>query len=224
MPFDGLNYFGGPQSREAETNGRRGSRVLRALSSILFTDSATMWMLIPLLCAVFLSGCGESTNSSTLAPGAVASVTVSPATITIIAGQRQQFTAVAKDSNGNVISGVIFTWSSDATSVATVDSNGLATGMSQGTAHISALASGVTGSGTLTVNPRPSGNAIPASFYGFTINKPCSISDTKPDGTSCNNPESHSFPGLPFTWARSLTADYIKWNDVVQCDPSGTAC
>src|ERR1700693_600365 len=154
----------------------------------------------------------------------ISSVTVSPSTATINVGQTQQFNAVAKDSQGNVISLVTFTWSSDATSIATVDSNGLATGVSQGTAHISATASGVSGSGTLTVNSGVSGNAIPASFYGFTINDPCSISNTRPDGSSCSNTESHSFPGLPLTWSRSLGESYIKWSDIVQCDPTGSVC
>ena len=82
----------------------------------------------------------------------------------------------------------------------------------------------MTGSGTLTVNPALIGNAIPASFYGLTINNPCSISDTRPDGSSCNNPESHSFPGLPLTWSRSLGENYIKWSDIAQCDPTGSVC
>ena len=167
---------------------------------------------------------GGVNGSATLLVASVASVTVSPATATITVGQRQQFTAVAKDSGGNVINGVTFIWSSDVTSVATVDTNGLATGVSQGTAHISATASGITGSGTLTVNPQVGGNAIPASFFGFTINNPCSIANTKPDGTNCNNSESHNFPGLPLTWSRSLGENYIKWNDIVQCDPTGTVC
>jgi Bacterial Ig-like domain (group 2) len=156
---------------------------------------------------------------------AISSVSVSPLTATINAGQTQQFTAVAKDSQGNVISGVTFTWNSDASSIATVNSSGLASGLSQGTAHISATASGVAGSGILTVNPAViSGNAIPASFYGFTINDPCSISNTRPDGSDCSNTESHSFPGLPLTWSRSLGESYIKWSDIVQCDPTGSVC
>jgi hypothetical protein len=166
----------------------------------------------------------NGTATLTVNAQAVASVTVTPTAATIVVGQRQQFTALAKDSNGNIINGAVFTWSSDATPIATVDINGLATAVSQGTAHISAVASGVTGVVTLTVNPAPTGNAIPTSFYGFTINNPCSISDTKPDGTSCNNPESHNFPGLPLTWSRSLGESYIKWNDIAQCDPTGTVC
>jgi hypothetical protein len=164
------------------------------------------------------------TATLTVNPSAVASVTVTPATATITIGQTQQFTAVAKDSHGKVISGVTFTWSSDATPIATVNSNGLATAVSQGTAHISALTSAVTGSGTLTVNHGSAGNAIPASFYGFTINDPCSISDTRPDGSNCSNTESHNFPGLPLTWSRSLGESYIKWSDIAQCDPTGTTC
>lgn len=65
---------------------------------------------------------------------------------------------------------------------------------------------------------------IPASFFGFTIDKQCSISDTDASGGNCNNPEHHSFPGLPFGWARSLGAGGIKWSDLVQCDPTGAVC
>lgn len=165
----------------------------------------------------------NGTATLTVNPSTIASITVTPATATLNVGQTKQFTAVAKDAKGNVINGVNFTWNSDATAIATVNSNGLVTAVSQGTAHISAVASGVTGSGTLTVNPLGA-NAIPASFYGFTINDPCSISNTRPDGSSCNNPESHTFPVLPLTWSRSLGESYIKWNDIVQCDPTGSVC
>ena len=59
----------------------------------------------------------------------------------------QQFTATAKDSNGDTISGVTFTWASSATSVATINSStGLATGVSPGTTQIMASANGVTSS------------------------------------------------------------------------------
>ena len=168
-----------------------------------------------------LSGCGGSGGSAHVVtpPPTVASVTVAPPSATIAPGLTQQLSATARDSSGNSITGVGFTWNSDATSVATVDTHGLATALNQGTAHITATAGGVTGSAALIV-----ATAIPASFYGFTINKPCSIGDTKPDGNSCNNPEPHHFPGLPLTWARSLGAGYVKWADLVQCDPTGSVC
>src|SRR3984893_9968706 len=168
-----------------------------------------------------LSGCGGSGGSAHIVtpPPTVASVTVAPPSATIAPGLTQQVSATARDSGGNSITGVGFTWSSDATSVATVDTHGLATALNQGTAHITATAGGVTGSATLIV-----ATAIPASFYGFTINKACSIGDTTPDGKPCNNPEAHHFPGLPLTWTRSLGAGYVKWADLVRCDPTGSVC
>jgi hypothetical protein len=83
-------------------------------------------------------------------PPAVATVTVSPSTATIDVGATQQFTATARDADGDVISGLSFTWSTT-TSAATVSTNGLATGASAGTTTIRASTGGVTGSAQLTV-------------------------------------------------------------------------
>jgi hypothetical protein len=84
--------------------------------------------------------------------------------------------------------------------------------------------SGGTNNGGGGGQPPPPPNAIPETFFGFTINKNCSVVNVKPNGDSCNNPETNSFPGLPFTLARSVGAGGIKWNDLVQCDPTGTVC
>jgi hypothetical protein len=83
---------------------------------------------------------------------------------------------------------------------------------------------GGSSSATQATPPAPAQNAIPASFYGFTINKSCSISDTDALGTPCANPGHHSFPGLPFTWSRSLGTSKIRWSDLVRCDPAGRVC
>ncbi len=84
----------------------------------------------------------------------VASVTISPGSATIRAGQTQQFTATAKDVNGNAITGVAFTWSDSFAGIATIDSNGLATAISPGTVMITASLGGVTSPvATLTVTP-----------------------------------------------------------------------
>lgn len=89
----------------------------------------------------------------------VATVTVNPPSPTILSWMTEQFTATAKDSKGNVINDATFTWNSDAASVATVDSSGLATPVAPGTAHITASSEGVTGSAGLIVAPPPTKNA-----------------------------------------------------------------
>jgi hypothetical protein len=192
---------------------------------LMFAYSATTALarFVPIASLLFLFGCVGSSYPNVVTTGPLATVTVAPASATIAIGATQQFTATAKDANGNVISGVSFTWNSSMASVATVNTNGLAKGVGQGSANVTATVSAVTGSAALTVNA-VSGNAIPQSFYGFTINKSCSISNTDAEGQGCNNPENHNFPGLPFTWARSLGAGHLTWADLVQCDPTGSVC
>lgn len=63
------------------------------------------------------------------------------------------------------------------------------------------------------------------SFFGLAFKDPCSITNTGPTGP-CGNPEFHSFPSVPFGWARSLGSGEMnmKWSDIVQCDPTGKVC
>lgn len=76
-------------------------------------------------------------------PPAVNSINVVPGTASINPGGTQQFSALATDQNGSAMSGVVFTWTSSDSTVATIDANGLATGVGVGTTQISAAAQGV---------------------------------------------------------------------------------
>jgi hypothetical protein len=87
-------------------------------------------------------------------PATLVSVTVAPATSKIHVGTSTVFSATGKFSNGKVYSlagGV--TWTSSDTTVATVDANGLATGVAAGIVSITATdsATGQTGTAFLTV-------------------------------------------------------------------------
>ena len=88
-----------------------------------------------------------------LAP--VASVTVSPDAASVNVKGTFQFNAILKDAAGNQLSGRPVTWSSSNTGVATVSASGLASGVTTGTATISALSEGLTGRATLTVTTPP---------------------------------------------------------------------
>jgi hypothetical protein len=85
----------------------------------------------------------------------VRSVTVSPATATVVVGATQRFNAWLGDARGNEIPGRVVTWSSGVPGVAAVDAAGLATGVSPGTAQVVASSEGVTGQAQLTVTPPP---------------------------------------------------------------------
>ncbi len=79
-------------------------------------------------------------------------VDVTPPSATIPATGAQQFTAHGIDQFGNEIAGLTFTWASTNTSAATVDQNGLATGIAQGQSSIKATSQNVTSAATLTVS------------------------------------------------------------------------
>ncbi len=115
------------------------------------TSSANTWVASPAGAPGKFGECND--NGPPPPPAVVTSVSVIPATATVDQGQTQSFQATAKDANGAVINNVTIAWSSSATAIATVDQNGLATGILEGSAAILAMApNGVTGQGTLNVN------------------------------------------------------------------------
>jgi hypothetical protein len=82
----------------------------------------------------------------------IARIDVSPPSAAIEAGAKEQFTAQGFDSANNPVAGVIFSWQSSSTSVATIDQNGLATSSTAGSTEIRAFARGVqSAQATLTV-------------------------------------------------------------------------
>lgn len=111
-----------------------------------------------LLTAVLLSlaACGGYGGGNYTGSGQVATITISPATASIAVNGTQQYTAVAKDSGGNTVSGATYTWTSSSPAVATVNANGLATGVAAGTTMITAsvtYSGGIYGMGnTITSN------------------------------------------------------------------------
>src|SRR6266700_387459 len=101
---------------------------------------------------------GQSgTAAITVTSVPVASVSVSPASATVLAGQTVQLSATPKDVNGNPLSGRTITWSSSNTPVATVSSSGLVTGVVAGSATITATSEGQSGTAAITVTPPSAG-------------------------------------------------------------------
>ncbi|HEX3282321.1 MAG TPA: lamin tail domain-containing protein [Pyrinomonadaceae bacterium] len=101
---------------------------------------------------------GTQVNGAAFSPctAAVVRVEVSPASATINANQQQQFTAKAFDASNIETGGVIFTWYSSDTAVATIDQTGLVTAASPGTTEIRANGRGLTSApATLTVAQPP---------------------------------------------------------------------
>src|SRR5207302_921011 len=93
----------------------------------------------------------SGTSTITVTPVPVASVEVTPATASVQAGQTVQLTATPKDANGAPLSGRTVTWSSSNTAVATVSNSGLVSGVTPGTATITATSEGKSGTSAITV-------------------------------------------------------------------------
>ncbi len=107
-----------------------------------------------------------ATSAITVNVIAVSGVSVSPTSASIFATQTQQLTASILPSNA---SNTGVTWSSNNTAVATVNSTGLVTGVSQGTATITATTvnGGKTATSVFTVKGQEAYNGTPASLPGI---------------------------------------------------------
>src|SRR5205823_3032860 len=98
------------------------------------------------------SGTASGTASVTVVPPApVASVTLTPASATVLLRTTQRFSATTRDSNGTLLPGRVITWTTDNTAVATVDAHGLVTGVGEGSAAVVATSEGVSDTATMTV-------------------------------------------------------------------------
>jgi hypothetical protein len=146
-----------------------------------------------------LTQCGGSSKSSSTPT--VASIAISPASPSIAVGATQQFTATAKDSSGNTISGVTFAWSSSAAGVATINSSGLATGVSAGTTQITASSGGVTSpADTLTVTPPPV-----ASIAISPASPSIAVGATQQFTATAKDSSGNTISGVTFAWSSSAT-------------------
>ena len=85
----------------------------------------------------------------------VVSVTINPATATLVVGQTTQLAAQLKDEAGSILNGRVVSWSSNRTNVASVSSDGVVTAISAGTATITATSEGRSATTAITVNLRP---------------------------------------------------------------------
>ena len=92
---------------------------------------------------------GAADITVTLVP--VASVEVTPATATLAAPSNLQLTATVRDADGNALAGRQINWTSSNTLVADVSSTGVVTGLSAGSATVTASSEGQSGSAVITV-------------------------------------------------------------------------
>ncbi|HEV2670299.1 MAG TPA: Ig-like domain-containing protein, partial [Gemmatimonadales bacterium] len=100
---------------------------------------------------VILAGCQEIAALLTQ----VMSVSVSPASDSVVVGQTLQLTATPLDGSAQPLSGKVVTWQTSDASIATVDSTGLVGGITPGSAVMTATSEGRNGLAVIKVKSPP---------------------------------------------------------------------
>ncbi len=161
-----------------------------------------------------------SVTVTTVAP-VVASVTVSPSSVSNSVGQTAQLTAAAKDGSGNTMTGQSITWSSSNSSVATVNGSGLVSSVGVGTATITATSSGKSGTASVTVAAAApvvgSVTVTPAALTG-TVGQTGQLTAVVTDANG------NTMTGQTITWTSSKTSvATVNGSGLVTAVSAGTA-
>lgn len=99
-----------------------------------------------LAAAVAFAACDSSTSSNS-----VDRLELNPGAQTLVIGQKQQFIATPSTNSGKIVDGKVATWSSSTPAVATVDANGIVTGVAGGTSTITATVGDLSATATVSV-------------------------------------------------------------------------
>lgn len=145
-----------------------------------------------------------SVASSGEPPGAVHSISVNPSNSNLTPGASVQLQASAFDNQGTQLAGISFNWSSSAPSVASVDPSGRVTARGQGSATISADASGITGNASVSVQGVDGGGPGPVATISIspgsaTVSAGAGVQLT----ATARDASGTLIPGVTVTWSSS---------------------
>jgi uncharacterized protein YjdB len=142
---------------------------------------------------------GTSTITVTAVP--VASVSVSPPTLSLQVGQTGTLAATTRDASNNVLTGRAVTWSSSNTGVATVAPNGTVTAVAPGSATITATSEGKSGTAAVTVTAVPVASvSVSPTSASLTTGGTQQITATPRDA------QGNPLDGRTVTWQSANTA------------------
>lgn len=143
------------------------------------------------------AACGRASTAPSEAT--IATIVVSPDSVSLPSGSGQALTARARTASGAPLSGAQFFWSTSDSLVATVDQSGNVRARQPGVAQIGASAQGVSGlADVIVVEPvvksvvvSPSRDTIYATHPG----------DTATLSASADDADGHPIPGSPLFWS-----------------------
>ena len=164
-------------------------------------------------------GGSADTAVVTVTPAPVAMVVMSSAAASVVAGQTVQLTATPEDSSGNPLSGRVVTWVSSNSGVATVNSNGLVSGVVAGAATVTAVCEGQSGAVAITVTAVPVASvAVDPTSASVSVGLSQQLTATPKDANGI------ALTGRAVTWATSNAAvATVNGNGLVTGAAGGTA-
>lgn len=128
-------------------------------------------------------------------PRPVASVTVSPPTVTLKVGGTQRLAALLFDADGNPLTGRVVTWSSSDPTVATVDNTGLVTAVAVGPATVTATSEGKSGSAAVSVGAQVASKiTVAPTTVSITVGQTSQLTATVLDASGA------TIAGAPVAW------------------------
>jgi uncharacterized protein YjdB len=175
-----------------------------------------------LMLAALIACGGSSSSSTTTSTNTIQTITLTPATVSVGINQSTNFIATATDSNGNQVSNITYSWTSDAPTIAIVNNSGLATALSPGIAKITAsvtVSSSTGSSGTNTINSAPSTlNVIPpvSKVTISPVSAQIAVGQTQQFTAKVTDVNGTPIAGVLVTWSDSNAA-------VVSIDANGLA-
>ncbi|HEX5437767.1 MAG TPA: Ig-like domain-containing protein [Gemmatimonadaceae bacterium] len=124
----------------------------------------------------------NGTAMVTVLPQRVVSVSIAPPTVSIRVGDKAQLHAAALDANGDTLSGRPISWASNDTTVATVDDNGVVTGIATGNTTITATSDGRRATAPVSVGSQPVASiAVSPSKVNITAGQTSQLTATVRD-------------------------------------------
>jgi len=159
-------------------------------------------------CAIVLSfaiaACSsDSTAPDTPAPVAVASVAITPTSASVSVGATTSLSAEARDAQGRVLSGRSISWSSSASNIASVSASGIVTGVSAGSATITATSEGRTATASVQVTPV----VAPVASIAFSTSATgLAVGQTLRLVTEVRDASGQVLTGRAITWTSSAPA------------------
>ncbi len=108
-------------------------------------------LVLLLAASALLPGCGSGSSSNIPTSNANFTIAITPSSANVVIGGVRVYTAVARDTFGDVLTGIFFSWHSSNSTIAVSRGGGAFKGISQGSVIITATASFSSNSGhTLT--------------------------------------------------------------------------